>query len=756
VRQALLPLIPDGATQVNSLVSVVRENGRWTYFLGTFPVFSHREDDRRSFRMFTAQLICQGTCRQVEIIRTFGVSKKSVLRSVKKCREEGVEAFFGPRRGRGPTVMTDEVTTKAQELLQSGWSRKEVAEELGIKYDTLRKAIDQERLREASRVEEAEPSESVSDRGGGNPSDKSERSVEDAAAARMLGTACTRPVERVAAALGLLDGAPTRFEACRDVTFGGVLCAAPALAQNGLFEHLDECFGSLGGYYTTVQVMTLLADMALCRIKTVEQLQYHPPGELGKLLGLDRVPEVRCLREKLQALSTGDAPERWAAFLSRDWMEAMPDLAGILYVDGHVRLYHGKQTQLPRRYVARQRLCLRGTTDYWVNDAWGQPFFVVDRPIDQGMLEALRSDIIPRLLKDVPQQPTQGELDRDPYRFRFVVVFDREGYSPAFFKEMWQMHRIACITYHKYPKDAWPREEFADTQITLPNGEQVSLKLAERGSWIGNRRDGLWAREIRKLTASGHQVSLVSTAYGQRGLGDAGHLFARWSQENFFRYAMEHYAIDLLAEYRTEAIPGTKRPVVNPAWRELEGRRRSLKGKLTQRQARYAAHTLHPEADEAKLQRWESCKAALLEEIEQLEHELEEVKQRQKETPDHLEWEALPAEAKFRRLAPGRKQMMDTIKMIAYRAETAMAQIVREKLAREDDARSLLRDLFRSEADILPDREAGTLRVDVHAMSNPRSNRAVQHLLDHLNDAAMAYPGTNLRLVYTLIGAHAK
>jgi len=74
-------------------------------------------------------------------------------------------------------------------------------------------------------------------------------------------------------------------------------------------------------------------------------------------------------------------------------MEEEPDLAGTLYVDGHVRLYHGKQTQLPRRYVSRQRLCLRGTTDYWVNDALGQPFFSVERPIDHGLLEAIENDI---------------------------------------------------------------------------------------------------------------------------------------------------------------------------------------------------------------------------------------------------------------------------------------------------------------------------------------------------------------------------
>ena len=142
------------------------------------------------------------------------------------------------------------------------------------------------------------------------------------------------------------------------------------------------------------------------------------------------------MRNKLATLSANQAPKKWAAQLSRDWMQDDPDLAGALYVDGHVRLYHGKLTKLPRRYVSRQRLCLRGTTDYWVNDRLGQPFFVVQRPLDQGLREAIRNDIVPRLLQDVPGQPSQEELDADPHRHRFVLLFDREGYSPVFFKAM--------------------------------------------------------------------------------------------------------------------------------------------------------------------------------------------------------------------------------------------------------------------------------------------------------------------------------
>lgn len=749
MAQALLPMIPSGATSINELISVVREGKEWTYFCGVQPVFQHAEDDRQSFRMFTAQLCCQGACTQAEIMRTFGVSKNSVLRSTKRFRQEGAEGFYRPRRGRGPSVMTTEVAAEAERLLNLGRSRREAAKELGVKYDTLRKAINQGRVREAEqevceKPAAAEPSA---------PSDKSTRSDVDAAAGEEMGIACTRPCERVLASFGLLPGgATTEFRPSRDVSYGGVLCALPALAENGLFRHL-ETLPVLSGYYMKLHVILLLSYMALCRIKSVEQLQYETPGELGKLMGLDRIPEVRCLRKKLAQLSEGEAPQRWAAVLSQQWMERSPELTGTLYVDGHVRVYHGKQTKLPRRHVARQRLCVRGTTDYWVNDALGQPFFVVERPIDHGIQEVLRNDVVPRLLKEVPNQPTQNQLDLDPYLSRFVIVFDREGYSPPLLREMWQQHRIACITYHKYPKETWPFCWFRDTQVTMPGGEVLSMKLAELGSRIGEGRKGLWVREVRKLSSIGHQTSLVSTAYGHSGLENAVHLFSRWSQENFFRYMMQHYALDALAEYATEPIPGTNRPVINPLWRELERQYRSLQGKLTHRQAHFAALTLHPEAQESEVQKWQREKAELREEIEQLENDLARTKERRASTPRHLEWDELPQEHKFERLAPSRKRLTDTVKLVAYRAETALALIVREKLSHVDEARSLIRDLFRSDADLYPDQDRGVLEVRVHTLANPRSNRAAQHLLDELNAAEFTYPGTKLRLAYTLSSA---
>ncbi|MDP8238372.1 MAG: hypothetical protein P9X24_04725 [Candidatus Hatepunaea meridiana] len=733
--QAILPLIPDGATLITDKLSVVKKDGRWIYFHGCDPVFSHGEDEIETFRMFTAQLICHGACRNRDIVKVFGVSSRSVIRSIKKYRQGGHHAFYAKRKGRGGTIITEEVKEKAHVLFLQGMTRQEVADELDIPNDTLRKAINDGRV--------IEPKNFVKP----VASDKSTRSKEDAA--MEMGTACTRPGERVLSALGLLQSAPICFEPCRDVTFGGVLCSFPALACNGLFSHIEECFKDIKGYYTTIHILVLLAYMALCRIKTVEQLRYQPPGEFGKLLGLDRIPEVRCLRNKLKVLVQDDAPEKWAALLSQDWMEQYPGLAGTLYIDGHVRVYHGSLTKLPRRYVSRQRLCLRGITDYWVNDIHGQPFFFVERQVDSGLLEALRTDIVPRLLKDIPNQPIDQQLKANPYFHRFVLVFDREGYSPAFFKQMWEKYRIACISYHKFPGDSWPQEWFKTREVSMPNGELVTMKLAEMGSWIGDAKKGLWVREVRKLTDSGHQTSLISTAYKLSLQQDAIRIFSRWCQENFFGYMMQHFGIDILSEYGSEGFPVTS-SVVNPAWSRLEQRRRSLQGKLNTKERDFGRLTLEQESDSRKVEQWQKRKSELYEEIQGVEHDISNTKTQLKQTPKRIQWGELPEQERFNRLLPSRHRLFDTIRMITYRAETAMTMIVREVMSRQDDARSLIRDMFLSEADILPDTDNKTLNVCLHYTAESRHNRAIEHLVQHLNDVAYKYPGTELILRFSL------
>jgi transposase len=738
--QQILPLIPRGATQINGLVSVWRDDENWTYFLATHPIYSHKKNDRRMFRLISAQLINSSACRQVDIIRTFGVSKSSVIRSLNKLRSDGPEAFFDQRRGRrGGTVLTTEVLEKAQRLLDQGYTRGDAVKELGVKYDTFRKAINDGRLVESTHTQAG--------------LSKSSRNVVDAAAADGMGVACTRVGERLLASLGKLVGAAVSFETCLDVPKAGVLCALPALLTNGLINGAKQLLGKVTGYYTTFHVLLLLGFMALCRIKTTEKLRGHSPGEFGKLLGLDRVPEVRCLRQKMDELSADDRAELWAAHLGKYWMEQEPESVGALYVDGHVRVYHGRLTKLPRRYVSRQRLCLRGITDYWVNDAIGRPFFVIEKEIDPGLLNTLRHDIVPRLLEQVPDQPSQQQLNKDPYRCRFVLVFDREGYSPAFFHEMWSKHRVACLTYHKHPGEAWPEQWFSEHEVTMPGGEVITMPLCEMGSWVGSGKDAIWMREVRKLTASGHQTSLISTAFDLLHTQLAARMFSRWCQENFFNYMMQHFDIDVLLEYGVTEFPDTEK-VINPSWRQLERSRNSLQNKLRYRRARFAEMTMHPQTEDkpAKYRSWLTKKADLLEEIENFEYQLNELKTKLKDTSKHISWAQLDEEDKFLRLLPGRKRLMDTIRMIAYRAETAMVGLITGPTVDSSDARRLLQDLFVTEADILPDPENEQLNIRVHSASRPAANRALAQLVEHLNNAEVKYPGTEMRLVYELGG----
>jgi len=516
--------------------------------------------------------------------------------------------------------------------------------------------------------------------------------------------------------------------------------------MNGLLRHAQSYFHLPQGFYSLVHIFLLLAYMALVRIKTSEQLRYYPAGEGGKLLGLDRIPEVRTLREKIKILAAPEQVSQWSERLSQEWMEADPEAAGVLYVDGHVRVYHGSQTKLPRRYVARQRLCLRGTTDYWVNDQQGRPFFVVSTPFTSGLLDMLRREIVPRLLRDVPRQPTEEELNKNPYVHRLTMIFDREGYSPDFLAEMWE-ERIACQTYHKYPQGDWPPSEFREHEVRMPDGHTVRMNLAERGIFLGRR---LWVREIRKLSETGHQTSVVSTEYTSEAGQVAGHMFTRWSQENFFRYMMQHYNIDGLMDYQT-VLPDETMKVVNPAYRRLEGDIKSKAGKLSRKHAEFGAISLNETLSSKDMATYERKKGEIKEEIDFLERDLAQLKERRKQTPKHIRLGELPESERFQQLAPARKQFIDTIRMIAYRAETAMALTVRDCLARADDARSLVREIFRTEADLIPNEEEKTLTVRLHHLTNRLSDEAARYLAAQLNATETIYPGTNLRLVYKLV-----
>jgi len=558
-----------------------------------------------------------------------------------------------------------------------------------------------------------------------------------------MGVGAQDVLGRVAASIGDLESVAPEFQAVVDVPKGGVLFALPALLAMGLLKYTEQFFKLPKGYYGLDSLILLLAFMALTRLKSIESLRYSPPGEWGKLLGLDRIPEARTLRNKVQLLTQDDQAKGWSAELCRYWMELAPEQAGVLYIDGHVRVYNGQQTQLPKHHVARQKLCLRATTDYWVNAMDGQPFMVINKAVDPGLIKVIENDILPELEERVPKQTERTSAATLPYLHKFTLVFDREGYSPEFIARM-KAKQVAVLTYHKHPGDDWPETEFNEQTLILPTGETTQVKLAERGVCLSNN---LWVREIRKLSERGHQTAVLATDYQADLTVIGARMFARWSQENYFKYMREHYGLDKLADYSVETIAEPTQ-VVNPAYRDLDGQVRSKQGKLNRLLARFGAMHFEGTLDDEKFAAFLLKKANLQEDIEQQKKDVEALKRTRKETLHHIDVKDLPEDQQFKQLSTQSKHLIDTIKMTAYRAETAMANSLRSSMSHPDEVRTLLSALYQTEADLLPDLEKQTLTVRLHHLANVMSDKVIEKLCTELNATETRFPRTNLRMVF--------
>ena len=717
-------------------MAILEKDGQAIYFVGGDNYFSHPVGDDAGRRFALTSLMENGHVKAVELERPpLCIPHRTLMNWVRQSREAGPSSFFRPVAASRPRIMTPDKSAECARLLSEGKRPAEVARQVGVQESTLRKAIRRQGVPQlAPLLQDAGELEAATT--------KSERSRADAEAAAGMGTACTRADERIQTALGLATGATTRFEASHDVAMGGLLAGLPALCANGLLTGLDRHLKLPRGFYSALHILLVLGFMALGRIKRPEHLRQTSPGELGKVIGLDRVPEVRTLREKVHLLAKTGDPAAWMRDLAKLWMESEPEEAGYLYVDGHVRVYHGEQARLSKRYVSRERLCLRGTTDYWVNDALGRPFFVVSQPLNDGLAETLLKDIVPQLLEIVPGQPKPAELDADPTLHRFVMVFDREGATQSLLGRLWKQ-RIGALTYRKNVKDLWSEEAFQEQEVHLPAGGSTGMKLAMRETRLGTGDSSLAVTEVRRLTQSGHQTAVITTA---RQLGNttiAGRMFARWCQENYFAYMMEHYDIDGLIEYGDDSLPGTHQ-VVNPHWRELDKAVRQTRQSERKLQAAIARTALD---DGGEIQK----NAESVEALQAVQEELKRLCAARKASPRKVTIDSLPEAERPTQLPPLNKMLCDTVKMVAYRAETAMVALLRRHLKKEDDARALIRELFVSSADIEPNALANTLTIKIHRMASPAHDRAIAALREELTLQDFPHPETGARMTFALV-----
>jgi hypothetical protein len=556
----------------------------------------------------------------------------------------------------------------------------------------------------------------------------------------MIGVAATRIEDRAFAALGF-QNAEISFESCESVEYGGVLLLLPFLIANGLLSYKNYYSERLSGYYDFDNVILTLAFMYLCRIKSIEQLKHFSPGELGKLLGLDRIPEARCLRGIIKELSVQERASEWNAYLSEDWINQ--EDTSIYYIDGHVQVYHGHLANLGKKHISRQKLCLPGMVEFWVNNADGLPYFYVTGQVNEKLQEIITTQLVPRLLELTDGRVSQEDLDADQTLPRFTLVFDREAYSPVFFKHLWESFRIALITYRKNVKDQWDEEDFSVYDIDTDL--ETTMKLCEKQVEL----NGVALREVRRLTDTGHQTSVITTNYKMSTVLIALYMFSRWTQENFFRYMRQEYDIDRIIQYGVDEVDKAIM-VVNREYSNLTYRLKKLREKIARRQAKLYALVEENIAGEME-QTGKNIEKQLhlQQEIKAFEAEEQETLTQRAQHPYKISIGEMPEHTRYNKLKTESKHLQNIIKIICYRAETAIANLLAANYEKSsDEIRALVKSIIFAKADLYPDYQANTLTVRLNSLATPRDNLAVREICQTINDYEAVFPGTNLRLVY--------
>jgi hypothetical protein len=556
----------------------------------------------------------------------------------------------------------------------------------------------------------------------------------------MIGIAATRVEDRVFSAAGL-QNAVISFDPSESVKFGGVLLLLPFLLANGLLSYKKYYSQRISGYYDFDSVILNLAFMYLCRIKSVEQLKHHSPGEIGKLLGLDRIPEARCLRSIVKELSVQEKASEWNAYLSEEWINQ--EDTNIYYIDGHVQVYHGHLANLGKKHVSRQKLCLPGMVEFWVNNADGLPYFFVTGQVNEKLQEMITTQLAPQLLELTDGRVSQDELEADGTLARFTLVFDREAYSPAFFKQLWDCFRIAVITYRKNVKDKWDEEDFSEYKV----GTDVKsdMKLCEKQVEL----NGVELREIRRLTDSGHQTSVITTNYKISMALIAFYMFSRWTQENFFRYMRQEYDIDRIMQYGVEELDKTIK-IVNREYNNLSYKLKKIRERKARCQAKlYVLVEENVEGEMEQTKKNIEEQSGYRQKLELLKAEELEVIAQRKQQPYRVSIGEMPEDTRYNKLKMESKHLQNIIKIICYRSESAIANLLAGYYRKStNEIRALVKSIIFAKADLYPDYQTKTLTVRLNTLATPRDNMAIREIYQTLNDYEAVFPGTDLKLIY--------
>jgi hypothetical protein len=733
LTQLPLPLLPAGAAEIAPGVGLVAgAGGGGLVSVHGLATFAWDAGDEAGRRLAAVQLVRLRAVSQAQAAAAFGVDPVTVWRWDQALAAGGVAGLVPARRGpKGASKLTPELAGRIAGLDAAGATLREIAAATGVSTFSVRNALGRVAAggRPAAAAESAGLAAGDGDAGQG-------------AVVPVLPDPVPRDGERALAQWGLLgEGARPVFIPGARYPLAGLLLALPALEGTGLLDAAREVYGRLkDGFYGLGATLLTLVFLALAGEPRAEGATRVPPAALGRVLGLDRAPEVKTIRRKLGELAAAGKAAELIMALARRHAAARPDALGFLYVDGHARVYSGTRT-VQKTHVARLKFPAPATMETWVTGQDGDPVFMVVAEPSDSLAGELR-----RLLPQLRQVAGEGR--------RVTVCFDRGGWSPALFADI-TAAGFGLLTWRKGPAPDLPAAAFTTVTCTDDRGRAHEYELADTTAELGisegpRKGQTVTLRQVtRRVPARGGATRQIHALTSRDDL-PAGEvcwrMSARWREENYFRYARTWFALDALDSYGAGPDdPG--RMVPNPAKKAAAAR---------VRQAEAAARAAEAARDAALLQLRSPAPGqaayltnqvvnALAAPVEAAWRELDEA---------DTAAAAIPARVSLGTLAPDMvrldaevKQITHAIRMAAYNAETALARALDGHYARAgDEAYALIREALTASGDICPGN--GELLIRLDPLTAPRRTQALAALCDQLTAVGACYPGTDLVLRY--------
>jgi len=758
--QQALPLpspTPSNTVVINARCSLRTEADQRVIVVAGLPVHHYRAGDEVAEAYAMVFLVQSCFAQQTDVARAFDRSERTIRRYQQRYVAGGMAALGreeGWRRGRR-RISAQRLRT-IETLKSQGMSNRAIAHRLGVSEMAIRKLVgpskpESEQLALPAIPTAAEkpaatdaPSATSTEEGAGTTASAEEEGGDHAPVTAPEAANDDEPVpisldrdaddrtlDRQLAYLGLLDDAAPLFREGSSVPGVGVLLALPCLVESGLLRICRKLYGEIGpAFYGLRTTLLTLLLMALLRIKRPEQLKEKDPAAFGRLLGLDRAPEVKTLRRRLSRLAAQHCAEQLGAELARRRVDQRGHLMGFLYVDGHVRAYHGQRVISTNAYVARRHLAMPASTDYWVNDSSGDPLLVITGEVDAALTKAM-----PRLLREV--RGVVGER-------KVTIVFDRGGWSPQLFAAMIK-DGFDVLTYRKGRCRRINERRFIRRRAKL-DGRWVDYLLHDEA--VRFLKGRLRLRQVTRLCDDGHQTNVITSRWDLRDIEVTYRMFERWRQENFFKYMREEFLLDALVDYQIEPEDPT-RSIPNPERRALDKEIRAARADLAKLEREFgAAAANNAEQRRPTMRGFKIAHSRLGKQLRKARARVSRLFEQRRNVPKRVEIREVNERAVVR-LATERKHLTDIIKMIAYQAESDLLALLRLNYARVDqEGRTLLQELFATAGDIRV--SESELNITLAPLSSPHRTHAAQALCEILDKTATIFPGSRLRIRFAM------